>query len=240
MRWLLAVWLFAAPAAGAEVRQWAITGAELVQPTDRYDHGVLGDAIEWGGLRLSVTLQGCAGACSQTRGLTLTLPRSRVFEDVTARVVDVDDDQLPEVLVVETDVRRGAMLTLYGVDGQLIAQTRPVGQTHRWLAPAGVGDFDGDGRTEIAYVDRPHLTRALVFVRLQDGALVEVARLSGLTNHRIGDAFISGGQRNCGQGAEVVLASGDWSRIVAARIGGVVDLGPYSARAMQAALACAG
>jgi hypothetical protein len=237
MRWLLALCLWVAPAS-ADMRDWAITGAALMQPTGRYDHGVLGDAVEWGGLELSVTPQGCAGTCIETERRTVTLPQDRVFEDLTARVVDVDDDQLPEVLVVQTDVRRGAMLTVYGVDGQVIAQTKPVGQSHRWLAPAGVGDFDGDGRTEIAYVDRPHLTRELVFVRLQGDALIEVARLPGLTNHRIGDRIISGGMRDCGLGAQVVLATGDWSRLVAARVVGVVDLGPYSAKSMRAALDC--
>ena len=241
MRWLwLAALCLSATASTADVRFWGITAARLVQPTDRYDHAVLGDALEWAGLQITVTLQGCAGSCTQSKTLLITLPERRVFEDVTARVVDVDGDVLPEVLVVETDIRRGAMLSVYGAEGQLIAQTKPLGQTHRWLAPAGVGDFDGDGRLEIAYVDRPHLAREVVFVRLQAGALVEVARMPGLTNHRIGDSFISGGARDCGQGAEVVLASADWSRLMAVRIGAAVDLGAYSAKAMQAALECRG
>lgn len=237
-RWLgLALGLLAAPAL-ADVRYWSISGAELEQPTDRYDHAVLGDALEWAALRITLSLQGCAGSCSDRKDLRVTLPPRRVFEDVTARVVDVDGDHLPEVVVVETDIRRGAMLSVYGAEGQLIAQTRPLGQPHRWLAPAGVGDFDGDGRLEIAYVDRPHLARELVFVRLLDGALVELARLPGLTNHRIGDDFISGGLRDCGQGAQVVLASGDWSRLMAANMRGSVDLGAYSVAAVQKALAC--
>ena len=238
MRWLaLALGLLAAPAL-ADVRYWAITGAELDQPTDRYDHAVLGDALEWAALDITLSLQGCAGSCSELKVLQIILPPRRVFEDVVARVIDVDGDHLPEVLVVETDIRRGAMLSVYGAEGQVIAQTKPLGQPHRWLAPAGVGDFDGDGRVEIAYVDRPHLARELVFVRLQDRALTEVARLPGLTNHRIGDDVITGGVRDCGQGAEVVLASADWSRLMAANMRGSVDLGAYSDQKMQKALAC--
>ena len=38
----------------------AVVTAELIAPTDRYDHGVLGDAVEWGGLRLGInTCIGC-------------------------------------------------------------------------------------------------------------------------------------------------------------------------------------
>ena len=236
-RLALVLGLLAAPAC-AEAQHLSVVQAKLVQPTDRYDHGVLGDVLEWGGLQITVAATGCGTDCPPQATLTVTLPPSQVFEDITARVVDADGDGLAEVLVVQTDRALGAMLTVYGPKGQRVAQTKPYGQPHRWLAPAGVGDFDSDGSPEIAYIDRPHLARELVFVRLQQGALVEVARLPNLTNHRIGDDFISGGARNCGQGDELVLASGDWSRLMVARIGGVVDLGAYSKAAMRAALAC--
>ena len=37
--------------------------------------------------------------------------------------------------------------------------------------------------------------------------VVEIARQAGLTNHRIGEDFITSGLRDCGAGAEVVLAN---------------------------------
>lgn len=191
--------------------------ARLVLPTGRYDHGVLGDALEWGGLDLR--LASCAQlpcATHTDRQVRITLPASRVFEDVTARVADVDGDGRAEVVVVETDLTRGASLAIYGPAGR-IAATRFIGQRNRWLAPAGIADFDSDGRIEIAYVDRPHLVADLVFLRLQDGDLVEVRRLQGLTNHQIGDPFISGGLRDCGAGPELVLASADWSATMVVR-----------------------
>lgn len=216
-----------------------VVSARLIAPTDRYDHGVLGDAIEWGGLELA--LRRCAG-CAQLDRVRVTLPKSRVFEDVEARVVDLDGDGRSEVLVVETDVSRGASLAVYGAGG-LITATPFIGQAHRWLAPAGVGDLDGDGLPEIAYVDRPHLKRELVIMRYRAGALTEVARILGLTNHRIGDAFISGGMRNCGQGDEVILTDADWTRLIAVRLEGgravVRDIGPLARdRDFSAALGC--
>ena len=50
------------------------------------------------------------------------------------------------------------------------------------------------------------------------GALTEVVALPGLTNHRIGEDFISGGLRNCGTGPEMITADADWRWIVATRL----------------------
>lgn len=233
MRLALALVLMAGTAQ-AEVRVTAsVIEARLVLPTQRYDHGVLGDRTEWGGLDLVVVP--CAPPCQDAgpnRILRLTLPENRVFEDVTARIADVDGDGGAEIIVVETDLRLGASLAIYGPQGKITA-TKFIGQPHRWLAPAGIADFDGDGRTEIAYVDRPHLIADLVFVRLEGGTLVETLRLPGLTNHRIGDDFISGGVRDCGQGAELVLASKDWTRMMRVLDGQVTDLGPMPATGLN-------
>jgi hypothetical protein len=195
-----------------------IGSAWLSEPTDRYDHAVLGDALEWGTLEMTL-------ASGVLHVVTIRLPDNRVFEDITARVADLDGDGRNEVVVVETDTALGASLAVYGPDGK-IAATHFIGQPHRWLAPAGIADFDGDGQIEIAYVDRPHLPKELVFVRLEGDRLVETARIPGLTNHRIGDDYISGGVRDCGQGPELILASEDWARVMQVRDGKVTDIGP--------------
>jgi hypothetical protein len=78
---------------------------------------------------------------------------------------------------------------------------RRIGQRNRWLAPIGAADLDGDGRVEIAYVDRPHLARTLrVWRSRPGGTLTEIATATGLTNHRIGEAFITGGIRDARRG----------------------------------------
>ena len=224
---LAAALVLMAGAAAAEVQMTeTVLEARLVLPTTRYQHGVLGDVTEWGGLDLLV--DPCAISCQDgppNQILRVTLPENRVFEDVTTRIADVDGKPGSEVVVVETDLKLGASLAVYGPKGKLAA-TPFFGQRNRWLAPAGIADFDGDGRTEIAYVDRPHLQKDLVFVRLEGDKLVETLRLPGLTNHRIGDDFISGGVRDCGQGPELILASEDWSRVMRVRGGKVTDIGP--------------
>ncbi len=211
--------------AGSAAAEPMITGAEFSLPTTRYDHAVLGDAIEWGGLDLRL---------DDGRRLRVTLPEDRVFEDVATRLADVDGDGAPEVVVVETDMNRGGMIAVYDATGRR-AVTAPVGQTHRWVAPAGIGDLDGDGRVEIAYVDRPHLARELVVVRLEGARLVEIARLAGLTNHRIGEGVIRGGLRDCGAGRELVLANPDWTEALAVRLADgalrAASLGPIASTA---------
>lgn len=189
---------------GAPATAQEIASARLILPTDRYDHAVLGDALEWGGLEL--------GLSNGTR-LRITLPESRVFEDVEARLGDFDGDGRTEVMVVETDIARGASLAIYDAGGKRAA-TDHIGRTHRWLAPAAWGDLDGDGRTEIAYVDRPHLARELVVLRLEGATLTEIARMPGLTNHRIGDDHISGGLRTCDGKDSLILANANWSEVV--------------------------
>jgi hypothetical protein len=222
MRWAAALALLAG-AAGAETEP-RILRAELAEPTDRYAHAVLGDTLEWGALTL--VLDG-----DPETTLTLRLPETRVFEDIATRLADVTGDGLPEVIVVEADLALGASLAVYGPAGKLAA-TPFIGQPNRWLAPAGIADFDGDGHVEIAYVDRPHILGELVVVRMEGSRLAETARLAGLTNHRIGDDFISGGVRDCGQGPELILASSDWTRVMGVMGGQARDLGPLPAEGL--------
>ena len=201
--------LLAACLAGPSAAQ-EITAARFAEPTTRYGHAVLGDAIEYGALEMDVAGRGT---------VTVTLPRDHVFEDIAPRLWDVTGDGLPEVVVVETDMARGGALAIYGADGK-IAETPHIGTRNRWLAPVGAADMDGDGRIEVAFVDRPHLAKTLRVWRFQDGALVHVADAAGFTNHRIGEDFISGGLRDCGDGPEMVVASADWRDVVAVRFDG--------------------
>ena len=202
-------------------------------PTDRYAHGVLGDAIEYGGLELR----------SGAGWIRFDLPGDHVFEDLSPRLVDLDLDGVADAaMVVETDMRRGAALALYGAGGK-IAETPHIGRTNRWLAPVGAADLDGDGRVELAYVDRPHLAKTLRIWRYADGRLTQVAELKGLTNHRIGEDFISGGIRICSSTPEMITADADWRNVIATRFtGGKLQsmvIGPFTGPAdLQAALTC--
>jgi len=200
-----------------------VTGARFLDPTSRYAHGVLGDAVEWG--TLEVTLKNIsAGTTTQSAVARETvqlfrLPLDHVFEDLAPRLWDMDGDGSPEVVVVETDVAQGAALAVYGPRGK-ITETPHIGTSNRWLAPVGAADMDGDGKIEVAYVDRPHLAKTLRVWRFERGRLSPVGELAGVTNHRIGEDYISGGVRDCGDGPEMVLATANWSGLVGVRLSG--------------------
>lgn len=157
-----------------------IAEAWLILPTERYGHGVLGDAVEAGGLRVILR---------DGTPLDVVLDETEVFEDLRPRVVDVDGDGRDEVMVVRSSGTAGAALALYHVDGGRLvqrAQTPPIGAPSRWLNPVGIGDIDGDGAREIAYVETPHIGGTLRVVALSGGQLIETARLSGVSNHALG------------------------------------------------------
>lgn len=222
--------LWAVPAAAE-----GVIAARYDEPTTRYAHGVLGDAIEHGALVMTT---------ERGRTVRVRLPERRVFEDTEPRVVDVDSDGDGEVIVVEADMALGARIAIYDAEG-LVAANDYIGRSNRWLAPVGVGaaDLDGDGLIEVAFVDRPHLAKTLRIFRFEAGALVLVGEFVGVTNHRIGERDIAGGIRMCAGVPEMIVADAAWRRVLAIRFDGTAfsqtDLGPHEGRSsFSAAMAC--
>ena len=183
-------------------------------PTDRYDHNIMGRIRGWG--RLEVALAPCS-TCSATV-VGIDQPQSRVFEDFAPRLWDITGDGRPEIVTVESDLTKGARLAVWEVkEGHLrrLATTAYLGTRHRWLAPIGVADFDRDGALDIAYVEKPHLTRILRLVRLEGDRLIEVASLAGVTNHAIGQEQVESLVRRCGGLPEIIALSGDGQQVLA-------------------------
>ncbi len=230
----------AIPASMVQQRQ---THAAYANLTRRYSHGVLGDALE----PETLLVEGPnAGFCDSE----ITLDTSHVFEDVAPRLVDLDRDGVLEIVTVRSHINKGAQIAVYGFEGRgevsdlkLLATTPYIGRKNRWLAPIGAADLDGDGHIEIAYIDRPHLAKTLRVWRFKSGKLTEVANQKGLTNHRIGEDFISGGIRDCGTGSEMITVDANWQKVMATRFDGkrlmTEPLGGFTGQnALQAALNC--
>lgn len=193
-----------------------IERAFFIDPTTRYDHGALGPGAEWGGLVME-----------REDGVRyrVILDENHVFEDIRPRLADLDGDGADEVLVVETDRRRGARIVVYDRQGK-VAATPHIGKPYRWLAIIGSADLDGDGRAEIAYVETPHIAPVLKIVQFRDGILApmtladgrRVPELRGVTNHAKGDIFLQGGIADCGLGPHIFVVDASWRQVLEIRL----------------------
>lgn len=198
-----------------------VTAARYLQPVARYGHGALPGG-EWGALEL----------VSGRQVRRFVLPQSLVFEDLAPHLADLDGDGAAEAVVVESDLARGSRLAVWGPEGR-IAATPFLGPRHRWLAPLGAADLDGDGRAEFVYVETPHLGRRLKAVRLEEGRpgegemgeggarerrLVPLAEAAGLTIHRFGETAIEGAILDCPAGPVILTADAGWQRVMASRL----------------------
>jgi hypothetical protein len=157
---------------GSIVRAW------LAEPTDRYKHGVLGDAIEAG----SLIVERADGKRDEVR-----LGGDAVFEFIEPRIATIGDNE--KIVVVKSYLSAGSSLAVIGDQAgrmTILSETPPIGTPNRWLNPAGIADFDGDGATEIALVRMPHALGRLELWRWSDGKLVKAAEIGDTSNHMIG------------------------------------------------------
>lgn len=162
-----------------EVTRSARLIVDLVDPTTRYGHGALGDAIEAGGFAVE----------RQGKRLLFRIGADAVFEYRRVRLADLDGDGQPEAIVVKAYLDRGAAIAVYRIGRHAIeplAESPAIGPRNRWLNSVGVADFTARGRP----CSRPwssHLAGSLRLYRLSGTALVEVSRIDGFTNHRLGE-----------------------------------------------------
>ncbi len=157
-----------------------IRTAWLGQPVKRYGHGILGDRIEAGTLYARLR---------NGRQIGHRLGSRFVFEDLTVRLADLNGNGQQEILVVQSSLEKGAALAVFGLRAgrlQAIARTPWIGTAHRWLNPAGVADYDGDGKPEVALVRTPHIGGTLQFWQLDGGRMMARGELHGFSNHAIG------------------------------------------------------
>ena len=156
-----------------------IRRAWLADPTTRYDHGVLGDKIEAG----SVVVETRNG----TRH-TVNAGPDAVFEDLRLRLADFGDGH-DSIVVVKSYLKRGSSLAVIGNRRgryEVVAETPPIGRPHRWLDPAGIADFTGNGKADIAFVRMPHVLGQLELWTFDGNRLSKRDQMPNFANHIAG------------------------------------------------------
>ncbi len=154
--------------------------AQYTDPTDMYPHGTLGDV--WEATGLAVYHEG--------RFKELQLPDNQVFEDITPRLVDVDDDNVPELICIRTDVNLGGGIAIYRLTETGLTEyafVPEIGTAFRWLNLAAVYDLDQDGKLDLAWVETPHLGGILKVGTIREGEITVAAEHPFVTNHGIGE-----------------------------------------------------
>ncbi len=152
----------------------------LSEPTNRYDHGVLGDAIEAAAITLVNPIIG------DEETLSIPIGESRVVEGIAPIWTDITGDGEREIIVTESDFQEGARIVVYGEDSSKIAEGPSIGTGYRWRHQIAAGPFGPNGESELVDVLTPHIGGIVEFYQLVGDQLVIVAQVPGYTSHIIG------------------------------------------------------
>lgn len=150
----------------------------LVDPTDRYDHGVVGDRFEASGVSF-VSLD------SQEVVSELIL-ESDVFEGMVGMFADLDGDGIDEYIMTVSNAETGARLVVLDDTAQLVAESDPIGQGGRWRHQIAAAPFGPNGEVELVDVRTPHIGGVVEYFAMRNGRLELVASIEGYSSHSIG------------------------------------------------------
>lgn len=182
----------------------------FTDPTDRYPHGVLGDALEAGGFALIDTAPEVQVAAH------FLIPEPQVAEGIMPLWADWNGDGQREIVVTLSTADQGAQIALFSEAGAQLAVGPAVGQGSRWRHQIALAPFGPDGETELAAVLTPHIGGVVEFYQWAGSALQIMAQLPGYTSHVIGsrnlDMAMAGDFNGDGR-AELLLPTQDRTQL---------------------------
>ena len=152
----------------------------LTDPTTRYDHGVLGDAVEAGSITLIETLP----ELKVLQKIIIEPPA--VIEAIAPIWTDFNGDSRREIIVTRSDINQGAQIVVFLEDGTELAAGPTIGRGYRWRNQLAVAPTAPDGELELVDVLTPHIGGVVEFFQLIDGGLEITSQLAGFTSHVIG------------------------------------------------------
>ena len=150
----------------------------LVEPTDRYPHGVLGDRIEAAAIEVVDITTG-----ERTR---FGPEAPTVIEGISPIMADITGDGEVEVLVTQSNSDVGAWLAAWSTDGTLVAESPAIGRGNRWRNQLAVAPIGPAGEVEVIDVRTPHIGGVVQFFQVDGTVLDRAAATTGFTSHVIG------------------------------------------------------
>jgi hypothetical protein len=142
----------------------------LAEATDRYPHAVLGDRLEAGRI---VVVDPATGSIV---GEALVAAPD-VIEGIAAPWLDADGDGDEELLVTVSNGDSGARLAVFDREGDLVAESQPIGRGNRWRNQLGAGPIGPNGEIEVVDVRVPHIGGVVEYFRIDGDELVPIACL---------------------------------------------------------------
>jgi hypothetical protein len=141
---------------------------------------VLGDALE----ARSITLM-------DTNSIPVSIKEFQidpadVIEGIAPLWVDLDGDGKREIIVTQSNIHVGARIVVYNQEGEVIAQSDPIGQGFRWLHLIAAAQIVNDDILDLVVVRTPHIGGVLEIYELTEGRLEMITSVKGYSSHQIG------------------------------------------------------
>lgn len=158
----------------------------LSDPTDQYQHGILGDGIE----ASSVTIVQVSDKATIVSDFSVA--KDWVIESIRPIWSDWDGDGKREILLTLSNSTKGAKLVLYDEKGEFLAESLPIGKGFRWRHALEIASFGEDGQMLLVDVQTPHIGGIVNFYSWdkEKKLLKTEASLPGYSTHDIGSRFM--------------------------------------------------
>jgi hypothetical protein len=186
----------------------------LTDPTEKYNHGVLGDNLEAGSITLIETQPTIQVAS------VIAMPENEVIEGISPIWVDISGDNLREIIVTVSDLDQGAGIVVFSETGKRLAEGPKMGMPFRWRHQIAYGTLGSNGENELVVVRTPHIGGLVEYYQYSNGVLNLTADFPGITSHVIGSRNLDMaaiGDFDGDRETELLLPNPDLTELVAVR-----------------------
>ena len=154
----------------------------LSDPSDQYQHGILGDALEASSVTI-VQLSAQPTVISK-----FSVPADWVIESILPIWSDWDGDGEREIVLTLSNSTNGSKLVLYDENGNSLAESLPIGKGFRWRHALEIAPFGEEGQRLLVDVQTPHIGGIVNFYSWdkEKKVLKIEATLPGYSTHDIG------------------------------------------------------